>query len=218
MVNTRAASQWKERLLLYVISDGDSLKGRSHQKVVREALQGGATAIQLRDKTLSTRELLEVGKLMRELTYRHHALLIVNDRVDVAIAVEADGVHLGQEDMHIHDCRRLTGNKMIVGISARSVEKAQEAEENGADYLGSGPVFPTSTKEVSVASLGLKGLANICSQVSIPVVGIGGIAHSQAEQVIQAGASGVAVISAVVAAPDPRGACQEFRRVLDQYR
>jgi len=204
----------REKLLLYVISSSESLRGSTHEAVVEKALSGGATAIQLRDKHLTTRELIKVGDNIRKLTRQYDALFLVNDRLDIALAVEADGVHLGQEDMPLWSCRELVGPDFIIGISARTVEQAREAEKGGADYLGSGPVYATSTKEDSGPVLGLQGLAEICHAVSLPVLGIGGIEAPQSGKVLQAGAAGVAVVSAVVSAEDPAEASREFRKVM----
>ncbi len=204
----------KEKLLLYVITDPHLSLGRSHQEVAERALRGGATAVQLRDKTLNTRELIEVGKELRTITRRLNALFIINDRVDVAMAVEADGVHLGKEDMPVKLCRRLLGQSLLIGFSAKGVEEARAGERNGADYLGSGPVFQTTTKVQKVLPLGTDGLADICSAVNIPVLGVGGIGISEAPRVIHAGAAGVAVVSAVTSAPCPEDACRDFLQVL----
>jgi len=209
---------WHQSLLLYVITDPESSRGMSHVEVAKQALEGGATALQLRDKNLFTRQLVEKGLEIRKLTRHYGALFLVNDRVDVALAVEADGVHLGQEDMPLHVCRKLVGPRFIIGISARTPEKAREAELGGADYLGSGAVYRTSTKENASSPMGPQGLAEICDSVNLPVVGIGGIGLEKAEEVMKAGAAGVAVISAVVAAQDPAGACRQFRQKLDKYQ
>jgi len=204
----------RKKLKLYVITDPELSRGRSYREIVKEALQGGATAVQFRDKTLSTRGLVDAGKELRQLTWEYEALFVVNDRLDVALAVNADGIHIGQEDMPLPECRRILGDKYVIGVSAGNVEEAKEAEKLGADYLGSGPVYLTSTKNDAGSPLGVEGLAEICRDVELPVVGIGGIEAGNAREVIRVGAVGVAVISAVVSAGEPREACREFREKM----
>ncbi|HIC94918.1 MAG TPA: thiamine phosphate synthase [Anaerolineae bacterium] len=200
---------------LYVITD--RRWGRSHLEVARAAIAGGATAIQLRDKEATTRELIEVGLALRELTRERGVAFIVNDRVDVALAVDADGVHVGQDDMPAKLARRLMGPK-IVGVSAGSVEEALRAEADGADYVSASPVFATPTKPDAPPPTGLEGLRAIAEAVRIPVIAIGGINEDNVGEVIRAGADGVAVISAVVAAPDIAEAARRLRQRIEEAR
>ncbi len=202
------------KLLLYVITDAELSRGRSHLEVAKAALDGGATAIQLRDKKSQAASLVETGLELRLLTYRYGALLIVNDRLDVALAVEADGVHLGLEDLPLPFARRLLGPEKILGATARTPEQAVKAQSEGANYVGSGPVFATRTKSDTGPVMGPAGLARICDSVDIPVIGIGGIKHDNARAVLKAGAAGVAVVSAVVAAADITAATREMKRLL----
>ena len=201
---------WKDKLKLYVITDGrfvDEIEG------TRRALEGGATTIQLRMKNAPTRRMLEVGKELRRLTDEYDTLFIVNDRIDVALATGADGVHLGQEDMPIEIAREIVGD-MIIGISASNLKEAKDAERKGADYIGAGSVFPTSTKE-DAKYLGLNGLKEIVENVDIPIVAIGGINHDNVEKVLEIGVQGIAVISAIMGAPDIREATLRMRKIIE---
>lgn len=196
-------------LSVYVITDHRLSRGRAAGEVVTEAIAGGATCIQLRDKELSTREYFHLAKMLRELTLGKDVTFIINDHVDVAIAVKADGVHLGQDDLPAAAARRIMPPHMILGVTARNLEQALQFQNAGASYLGVGAVFHTSTKDNTGTPIGLKGLADICHHVIIPVVGIGGINASGAVSVIAAGANGVAVVSDVVSASDIAGATRE---------
>lgn len=203
---------------LYVITDAGLSRGRSHREVVRAAIAGGATVIQYREKEGTTRQLIEEAQVLRELTRQMGVLFIVNDRVDVALAVDADGVHVGQDDMPAPLARKLMGPGKIVGVSVDNVEQALQAERDGANYLGAGPIFATPTKPDAAPPIGVEGLAEICRRVSIPVVAIGGINAENAAAVIKAGAAGVAVVSAVVAAPDVEAAARRLREVVEAAR
>ncbi|MEW6546774.1 MAG: thiamine phosphate synthase [Bacillota bacterium] len=204
----------RRRLLLYVIADRTFAGGRSEEEIVSQAARGGATAIQLRGKELTGRQLYLTGLSLRKLTRQLGLLFIVNDRVDVALAVDADGVHLGQEDLPLEAARRLMGRRKIIGISVDTLAEAVAAQRGGADYLGAGPVFATASKADAGPVMGPEGLRRICTAVRIPVVGIGGVNAHNARQVVNAGAAGVAVISAVVAAPDMAAAASALRQAL----
>lgn len=204
----------RESLLLHVLTDREWSRGRTTLEVATAALRGGATVIQLRDKTANTRTLIEEGLILRELTRKWGALLIVNDRVDVALAVEADGAHVGQEDMPAHMARRLLGPQRILGISAATFKEAEEAIAGGADYLGVGPIFSTATKVDAGPATGVELLRELAAQFSIPLVGIGGINAGNAPMLMQAGAAGVAVITTVVAADDIEQATRQLRQAL----
>jgi thiamine-phosphate pyrophosphorylase len=170
--------------------------------------------VQLREKSCSTREFLQEALALKELLQPLGIPLIINDRVDIALAVRADGVHLGQTDMPINHARRLLGPDCLIGISAESVADAIEAEQQGADYIGISPVFSTPTKTDTAPALGLEGIRQIRALVRIPLVGIGGINLTNSRQVIAAGADGVAVVSAIMAAESSRLAAQAIRREL----
>jgi thiamine-phosphate pyrophosphorylase len=201
---------------VYVITDRRVVGERDLLAAVRAAIQGGATVVQLRDKGATTRELLELGRALHQLTQAAGIPLIVNDRVDVALALDAEGVHVGDDDMPPELARQLLGPHRLLGVSADSVAVARQAEQAGADYLGVGDVFGTTTKPDAGTPIGLEGLAAIARSVRIPVVGIGGVTLDNAAAVIQAGAAGVAVISAVLGAPDPAAAARTLRSRVRQ--
>lgn len=206
----------KRDFSLYVITDR-KIQKRRNLEVVEEAIAGGASVIQLREKDLSTREFLEEALLLRECTRRHGVLFIVNDRVDIALASGADGVHLGPEDMPLSYARRIAPC-LIIGYSCDTKEEAQKAERLGADYLGVGTVFPTTTKRDAGPPIGLERLREIKSSVRIPVVAIGGITLDNVEDVLATGVDGVAVVSAIVGAPSVREAASLFREKIDRFR
>lgn len=191
------------RLRLIVITDAGLAAPRSVLSVVEEALQAGAGAIQLRDKTASARNLLTQAESLRRLTRRFDALLFLNDRFDVALAADADGVHLGPDDLPVSAVRAAAPPGFLIGYSTDEPEAARAAVDKGADYLGCGAVFPTSTKVDAGEVIGISGLARVVRSVSVPVVAIGGIRVNQARSLLDAGAAGVAVIGAVMSAPDP---------------
>ena len=197
---------------LYLVTDRTLSLGRSTVEVVRAAIRGGVSCVQLREKGCSTREFMDEARLLKALLAGTGVPLFINDRLDVALAVGADGVHLGQNDLAIADARRLVGNRMIIGISAESVADAVRAEAEGADYIGASPVFTTPTKTDTAPPLGLDGLRAIRRAVQLPLVAIGGIDADNAAQVLRAGADGLAVVSAIVSAPCPRTAAAGLRQ------
>ncbi|MDY0294072.1 MAG: thiamine phosphate synthase [Candidatus Methanomethylophilaceae archaeon] len=197
---------------LYVVTDDTMSRGLSHARVAEEALKGGADAVQLRMKGSSREEMTAQALEIAALTGGYGAFFIVNDDLEVALASGADGVHIGQGDMSLEEARARAGESFIIGVSVSCLEEALEAEEDGADYIGFGPVFETSSKPDAGAPLGLDALQEVCSAVSIPVVAIGGISADNMRQVIAAGADGIAVISAVVAAGDIARAARDLRR------
>ncbi|MEJ5347012.1 MAG: thiamine phosphate synthase [Chloroflexus sp.] len=198
---------------LYVVTDAGLSRGRSHRAVIEAAIVGGATVVQYREKHASTRQMIVEAQELRDLTRRAGVPLIVNDRVDVALAVDADGVHVGQDDMPVALARRLIGNKLL-GVSAHSLSEALQAVRDGADYLGVGPIFATTTKPDAASPIGLDGLRAIRQHVSIPIVAIGGINQANAADVMRAGADGIAVVSAVVAADDVTAAARQLRALV----
>lgn len=205
-------------LSLYLVTDRGLSLGRSTVDIVRAAVAGGVTCVQLREKECSTRQFVAEARAVRELLAGTGIPLIINDRIDVAMAVDADGVHLGQTDMLMADVRRLVGTDMLIGISAESVEDAVRAQAEGADYVGISPVFSTPTKTDTAPALSLDGVALIRKAVSLPLVGIGGIGPGNAAKVIRAGCDGVAVVSAIVSAPDPRKAATELKTIIRQAK
>lgn len=199
---------------LYLVTDRKLALGRQMVEVVEAAIAGGVSCVQLREKECSTREFLSEAHRLRKVLCARNIPLIINDRVDIALAVEAEGVHLGQSDMPIQDARRLVGNSMVIGVSAESIDDAIEAEAGGADYIGISPVFTTTTKEDIATPLGLDGIRAIREVVRIPLVAIGGIGQDNAQDVMEAGADGVAVVSAIVSAVCPETAARNLFQVV----
>ena len=203
---------------LYVISDPLLARGRSHLEVARAALEGGADAIQIRDKSSTAYNLSLISAEIQPLARKYGAAFFVNDRVDVALLAGADGAHVGQDDLPAREARRLLPRPRLIGVSAGSKEEARRAEREWADYVGVGPVFRTATKPDAGEPLGLEELARIAAAVRIPVVAIGGITQENVAQVFAAGASGAAVVSAVVAADDMAAAARALKRAMARSR
>jgi thiamine-phosphate pyrophosphorylase len=201
---------------LYLVTDRGLARGRTTFEIVSAAVQGGATVVQLREKDCSTRDFIEQALSIKEFLKDRGVPLIINDRVDVAQAVEADGVHLGQTDMTLEIAKKILSDLMIIGISAESLEDAIEAEKGGADYLGVSPIYATPTKTDTAAPLGLEGLQEIRKAVKLPLIGIGGLNKDNATEVIRNGADGVAVVSAIVAADDPEAAARELKNMIKE--
>jgi thiamine-phosphate pyrophosphorylase len=185
--------------LLYASLEARGKKDRSRPLLdaVGQAIEGGARLIQYRDKTATRREMYETAKKLRDLTAGRGATLIINDEIDLALAVRADGVHLGQDDLPIRIARGLLGEKAIVGVSTHNLNQAIQAESDRADYIGFGPIFKTSTKELENPPLGISAVGHVTREVQIPVYAIGGIQFSDLSELMMAGAAGVAVISAL---------------------
>ena len=201
---------------LYLVTDRGLARGRSTLEIVSAAVHGGATVVQLREKDCSTRDFIEQGLAIKEFLKDQGVPLIINDRVDVAQAVRADGVHLGQTDMPLGLAKKILGDSMIIGISAESLQDAIEAEKGGADYLGVSPIYATPTKTDTAPPLGLEGLRQIRKAVRLPLVGIGGLNRDNAAEVIRSGADGVAVVSAIVAADDPQTAADAIKQTIKE--
>lgn len=208
---SRPTPDWR----LCVITDRRAAGDRSPVELTRAAIRGGATLIQLRDKHASARELLALGQALLAVTRPAGVSLIVNDRLDLALALDADGVHVGQEDLPAATVRRLLGPHRLLGVSAATPEEARAAERDGADYLGVGDLFGTPSKPDAGAPIGLAGLRAVTAVTRLPVLGIGGITSATAGAVIAAGAAGIAVISAVMGAPDPEAAARALRAIID---
>jgi thiamine-phosphate pyrophosphorylase len=203
---------------LYVVTDEALSKGLTHLQIAERAVRGGATVIQLRDKSLGGRELLAMALKIKKITKKVGALFIVNDRLDVALASGADGVHLGQDDLPLKDALRLVPKGYIIGITVHDVAEALVAQKGGASYLGLSPIFQTGSKDDAGAACGLQMIKDVKKRVSIPVVGIGGINASNAREVLEAGADGIAVISAVVGQPDVEKAARGLKDQVDKYQ
>ncbi|HSA95078.1 MAG TPA: thiamine phosphate synthase [Acidobacteriota bacterium] len=200
---------------LYLVADADYAVGRDLPAMVKAAVEGGVKVVQLRGKALAGRALVELGFELRRILAGTGVPLLINDRVDVAIACGAAGVHLGQEDIPVVLARALLGPEGTVGVSVNTVEEARRAQAEGASYVGAGPVFVTTTKETSLPVLGPEGIARIKRAVEIPVVAIGGIDLRNAADVARAGADGMAVVSAVLGAPDARLAAEDLIKVFE---
>jgi len=202
---------------LMVVTDERLSRGRSHLEIARAAIAGGADAIQLRDKQAQGRRLLELARELRQLCRSEGVALVVNDRVDVALAVAADGVHVGQADLPAVEARRLLGRGAFVGVSATTTDEAERAERDGADYVGFGPVYEArGSKPDAGAPLGLAALREARGRCAVPLIAIGGIDATRAGEVMCHGASGVAVISAVVAATDVAAAARAVREACER--
>jgi thiamine-phosphate pyrophosphorylase len=171
--------------------------------------------VQLREKEASGREFYGLALALRKITSRHGIPLVINDRLDIALAAGADGLHIGQSDMPLKAARLAAGERLFIGVSAGTMEEALKAQEEGADYLGAGAVFPTVSKADTGLAIGLETLAAICSAVNIPVAAIGGIGTANAVSVLKAGAAGVAVISAILSQKDIKAAAEELKALLD---
>ena len=191
----------------------------SEVEAARLCFEGGADVVQLRMKDTDGGEMLAMAKGIAELAQQYCKFFIVNDRIDIAILAGADGVHLGQSDIPVEEARRLTGDEFIIGISVSTVEEAVKAVEEGADYLGVGAIFNTSTKPDADQGIGLDTLMEIREAVDVPVVAIGGINKGNINDVVKAGADGVAVVSAIMAKPDIKAAAHELKAmILNQKR
>lgn len=184
---------------LYLVTDRSFLKNLSIEKAVEAAIIGGVTAVQVREKDISTRAFYDIAINVKKVTDYYKIPLFINDRIDIAQAIDADGVHLGQSDMDLNIARKILGDKKLIGISTQNLTEALTAEKNGADYIGVGAVFYTNTKNDINKPIELSGLKEICNSIKIPKVAIGGINSSNIKDIISAGANGAAIISAILA-------------------
>ena len=205
----------EQDLLLYAVTDRHWLNGRSLRDVVEESLRGGVTMLQLREKSLAEPAFLAEARELQALCRDYHVPFIVNDNVDIALAMDADGVHVGQSDMEALDVRRKLGPDKIIGVSAQTVEQALLAEKHGADYLGVGAVFPTGSK-ADAKEVEWDVLREICQAVSIPVVAIGGITQENVTELAGTGICGVAVISAIYAQEDIPAAAKNLKNTVKE--
>ncbi len=213
-----AAGTRPSTYLLYLVTDSGLSRGRSHLRIVEAAIRGGVTIVQYREKNAPTRRMIEEADELRRLCRAAGVPFVVNDRLDVALAVDADGIHVGQDDMPASVARRLLGPGRILGVSAGSVEEARNAVDDGADYIGASPVFSTPTKPDAPAPLGIEGLRHIARAVQVPVVAIGGITAENGAAMREAGAAGIAVVSAIVAAEDVEAASRALRTAAEKVR
>lgn len=183
---------------LYLVTDRDILKGRDIFKAVEDSIKGGVTLVQLREKDISSLEFYNLALKMKEITKHYNIPFIINDRLDIALAVDADGLHIGQQDLPLQITRKLLGNNKILGYSVDNIEEAIYGEQNGADYLGAGPIFPTGSKSDAAEPIGVSQLKKIRESVSIPIVGIGGIGLSNINEIKATGIDGISLISAIL--------------------
>lgn len=205
----------KKDLLLYAVTDRSWLGGRTLHQDVEAAIKGGATFIQLREKNLDEAHFLEEAKEIKELCKKYQVPFVINDNVDIALAMDADGVHVGQSDMEAGAVREKLGPDKIIGVSAQTVEQALLAEQKGADYLGVGAVFPTGSKDDAV-EVSHETLKAICEAVKIPVIAIGGISTGNVMELSGSGICGIAVISAIFAKPDIEAAAKELKEQTEK--
>lgn len=205
----------KKDLLLYAVTDRAWLGDKTLSWQVEESLKGGATMIQLREKHLDHEHFLKEAKEIKELCRKYQVPFLINDDVDLAVEVDADGVHVGQHDMEAGEVRKKIGPNRILGVSAQTVEQALLAQQAGADYLGVGAVFPTGTKDDADA-VSIQTLGEICRAVSIPVVAIGGIGQHNVMQLAGSGICGIAVVSAIYAQPDIQNAASTLRALAKE--
>lgn len=203
---------------LYVVTDSDLSRGRTDAEIARLAYEGGADAVQLRMKNADGRSMLAQAKEIVRAAEEYNRFFFVNDRVDIAMASGADGVHLGQSDIPVEDARRMMGDGAIIGVSVHTVDQARKAIDGGADYLGVGSIFTTATKADAVQAIGLDVVFQITQEFDVPVVAIGGINRGNIQDVIRAGADSAAVVSAVVAQDDPAAAAHELRDLILKVR
>ncbi len=201
----------KEQLLLYGVTDRSWLNGRTLYEQVEEALEGGVTFLQLREKNLSKEAFLEEAVRIKQLCRKYHVPLIINDDVEIAYKSDADGIHVGQGDMPADEVRKILGAGKIIGVTARTVEQAKEAERTGADYIGSGAVFGSGTK-TDAKALDHKIFSEICHSVEIPVVAIGGINRENILKLRGLGAAGAAIVSGIFAQEDIRAAAADLKK------
>lgn len=198
-----------KELKLYLVTDSDILRGRDFYNCIEEALKGGVTMLQLREKNASGKEFLEKAIKLRELTKKYNVKFIINDRVDIAMLCDADGVHVGQSDIPANKVRELMGEDKIVGVSARTVEEAIRAKENGADYLGVGAMFNTRTK-LDAKSVSIEKLKEIKELIKLPVVAIGGLSLSNIDKLKECNVDGYAVVSAILGAENIKLECEKW--------
>ena len=208
-------SRLEESLLLYAVTDRHWLDGRTLYNVVRDSLDGGVTFLQLREKELDDETFLEEAVKLQEMAREYNVPFVINDNVDIAVKMDAGGVHVGQSDMEAGNVRALIGPDKILGVSAQTVEQALLAQEKGADYLGVGAVFPTGSKD-DADEVSFETLKEICDAVSIPVVAIGGITYENTPELKGSGICGIAVISAIYAQSDIKAASEQLKAVTQQ--
>ena len=197
---------------VYLVTDRRNKTDEEFLNIIEEAIKGGTTVVQLREKTASTKEFYELALKVKEITSRYDVPLLINDRIDIALAVDSEGVHIGQDDMPADIAREIIGEDKILGVSASTVEEAKKAEKDSADYIGSGAVFPTATKD-DADSVSKEELKEIVDSIDIPVVAIGGITVENANTLKGSGIAGFSVVSATMSAEDPKVASKKLKEI-----
>jgi len=207
--------QWVNDFRLYLITDRKLFTTEClFYMAVEDALKGGIKVIQLREKDLSTRKLLEMAQWMRDITKEYGAKLFINDRVDIALSVEADGVHLGQNSIPVYAVRKISEEKLLIGVSTHGIDEAIEAEKDGADFITLGPIYETPSKLKYGNPIGIDALREVKSKISIPVLAIGGIKLDKVLEVMEADVDGIALISAILTAENIKETTEKFMRFL----
>jgi len=206
----------KEDLSLYLVTDRELAKGKPLEEIVEAAVKGGVSMVQIREKNLNTRDFYQLALSVRQILQKYDVPLIINDRLDIALAVNADGLHIGQSDLPYEQARKILGPDKIIGLSVENIGQAREANQLDVDYIGLSPVFSTQTKNDIAKPLGLSGVKEIALFTNHLTVAIGGINTKNAGEIIRAGANGVAVVSAVISHEEPKQAAAELRRILDK--
>lgn len=200
-------------LSLYLVTDkSDDVE--KFLKTIEEAIKGGVSVVQIREKTADTLDFYNLALKVKEITTKYNVPLIINDRVDVALAIDADGVHVGQSDMPCDVTRKLVGEDKIVGVSAATIPEAKKAEADGADYIGTGAVFPTQTKD-DAPKVTKKELKEIVDSINIPVVAIGGITHDNASELLDTGIAGLSVVSAIMSSDNPKKSSEKLLNIFN---
>lgn len=200
-------------LSLYLVTD-NSDDVEKFLKTIEEGIKGGVSVVQIREKTADTLDFYKLALKVKEITSKYHVPLIINDRVDIALAIDADGVHVGQSDMPCDVTRKLIGEDKILGISAATIDEAQKAQKDGADYIGTGAVFPTATKD-DAPSVTKEELKEIVNSIDIPVVAIGGINLENASQLTDTGIAGLSVVSAIMSSDNPKKSSEELLKIFN---
>lgn len=201
-------------LSLYLVTDkSDDVE--KFLKTIEEAIKGGVTVVQIREKTAETLDFYNLALQVKEITTKYNVPLIINDRVDVALAIDADGVHVGQSDMPCDVTRKLIGNDKILGVSAATIPEAKKAQEDGADYIGTGAVFPTATKD-DAPKITKKDLKEIANSIDIPVVAIGGINLNNVNELKDTDIAGISVVSAIMSSDNPKKSSEELLKIFNQ--
>lgn len=202
-------------LSLYLVTDKRNKTDDEFLKIIEEAIKGGTTVVQIREKEGETLDFYNLALKVKEITSKYNVPLIVNDRIDVALAIKSEGVHIGQTDMPADVARSLIGDEMILGVSASTVKEARKAEKNGADYIGTGAVFPTATKD-DAPSITKDDLKEVTGSINIPTVAIGGITLENASELAGTGISGISVVSAIMNSEDPKTASENLLKIYNE--